>query len=99
MLFSERLDVIGREQSHVAVDLPLPPFPVLLAQDTDDAAFVEAELIRRLSRVGVKSEDKVLRAGLGLGGVQDIQERLKQMTEREREKEKERERREREKVD
>lgn len=53
LLFCEGLDVVGREEAHHPVDLSLPPLPVLLAQDGDHAALVKAQLIRRLSCVGV----------------------------------------------
>ena len=73
---SKRLDIVGREEAHESVHLSPPPIPVLLAQDCDHTALVEAELVRGLGRVGVEGQDKVLGARLRLGAVKDVQERL-----------------------
>jgi len=45
LLLCQRLDVVGREEAHLVVDLALPPFAILLVQYGDDTALVEAELI------------------------------------------------------
>ncbi len=57
-MFRERLDIVGWEETYLFIDLSLPPFP-LLAQHSDNTAFMEAQLIRGLSSVGVEGQDQV----------------------------------------
>ena len=59
-LLHQWLDIVAGEQADLPVELPLPPFSLLLAQYGEYTALVEAELVRGLRSVGVESKDHVL---------------------------------------
>jgi len=50
----QRRDVIGREEPGLAVEFARPPIGVELVDDVDDAALLEAELVRVLPLVLVQ---------------------------------------------
>lgn len=51
---SHVLHIAGRKDSHVVIELPLPPLRIVLVDDVNDVSWVDAQLVTLIGFIGIE---------------------------------------------